>query len=173
MENIDFNSTKLTQALVKCKSVTPADDGALEIVEKHLSSIGFKCTPLLFSDPNSYDVKNLFASIGSSGRHLAFAGHTDVVPAGNEESWRFPPFSATIEGDKLYGRGTEDMKSNIACFMSATNKFIDKIIIGVDSSNQLDQNVNIIKNWNSNKIINKLISKITVKEQHLLSPVNW
>ena len=73
-----------------------------------------------------YDVKNLFASIGSSGRHLAFAGHTDVVPAGNEESWRFPPFSATIEDDKLYGRGTEDMKSNIACFMSATNKFIDK-----------------------------------------------
>lgn len=56
MDNIDFNSTKLTQALVKCKSVTPADDGALEIVEKHLSSIGFKCTPLLFTDPNSYDV---------------------------------------------------------------------------------------------------------------------
>ena len=126
MDNIDFNSTKLTQALVKCKSVTPVDDGALEIVEKHLSSIGFKCTPLLFTDQNSYDVKNLFASIGSSGRHLAFAGHTDVVPAGNEESWRFPPFSATIEDDKLYGRGTEDMKSNIACFMSATNKFIDK-----------------------------------------------
>ena len=105
MNSINFNSTKLTQALVKCKSVTPVDDGALEIVEKHLSSIGFKCTPLLFSDPNSYDVKNLFASIGSSGRHLAFAGHTDVVPAGNEESWRFPPFSATIEGDKLYGEG--------------------------------------------------------------------
>ena len=53
------------------------------------------------------------------------------------------------------------------------NKFIDKIIIGVDSSNQLDQNIKMIKNWNSNKIINKLISKITVKEQHLLSPVNW
>ena len=82
MDSIDFNSTKLTQALVKCKSVTPVDDGALEIVEKHLSSIGFKCNPLLFTDPNSYDVKNLFASIGSSGRHLAFAGHTDVVPAG-------------------------------------------------------------------------------------------
>ena len=126
MDSIDFNSTKLTQALVKCRSVTPVDDGAIEIVEKHLSSIGFSCTPLLFTDPNSYDVNNLFASIGSSGRHLAFAGHTDVVPTGNEESWRFPPFSATIEGDKLYGRGTEDMKSNIACFMSATNKFIDK-----------------------------------------------
>ena len=76
MNKIDFNTTKLTQALVKCKSVTPIDDGAIEIVQKHLSSIGFKCTPLLFTEPNSYDVKNLFASIGSSGRHLAFAGHT-------------------------------------------------------------------------------------------------
>ena len=126
MNKIDFNTTKLTQALVKCKSVTPFDDGAIQIVQSHLSSIGFDCTPLSFSDPNSYEVKNLFASIGSSGRHLAFAGHTDVVPAGNEESWRFPAFSATIENDKLYGRGTEDMKSNIACFMSATNQFIKK-----------------------------------------------
>tara|TARA_B100000029_G_scaffold437469_1_gene452696 strand:- start:1268 stop:2449 length:1182 start_codon:yes stop_codon:yes gene_type:complete len=124
MNKIDFNTTNLTQALVKCKSVTPNDDGAIKIIQSHLSSIGFDCTPLSFSDPKSYKVKNLFASIGSSGRHLAFAGHTDVVPAGNEESWRFPPFSATIENDKLYGRGTEDMKSNIACFMSATNEFI-------------------------------------------------
>lgn len=126
MDKIDFNTTKLTQALVRCKSVTPIDDGAIEIIQNHLSSLGFTCTPLLFSDPNSYDVKNLYASIGSSGRHLAFAGHTDVVPAGNEDSWRFPPFSATIEDGKLYGRGTEDMKSNIACFMAATNKFIEK-----------------------------------------------
>ena len=126
MDKIDFNTTKLTQSLVRCKSITPIDDGAIEIIKKYLSSIGFKCTPLLFTDPNSYDVINLFASIGSSGRHLAFAGHTDVVPVGNEESWRFPPFSATIEDDKLYGRGTEDMKSNIACFMSATNQFIEK-----------------------------------------------
>jgi len=126
MSEIDFNTIKLTQALVKCKSITPIDDGAIEIVQNHLNSIGFDCTPLSFSDPDSYNVKNLFASIGSSGRHLAFAGHTDVVPAGNEESWRFPPFSATIENDKLYGRGTEDMKSNIACFMSATNNFLKK-----------------------------------------------
>ena len=126
MNKIDFNTTKLTQALVRCKSVTPADDGALQIIEDHLNSIGFNCTALSFSDPNSYDVKNLFASIGSSGKHLAFAGHTDVVPAGNEESWRFPPFSATIENDKLYGRGAEDMKSNIACFMSAADQFINK-----------------------------------------------
>ena len=126
MSEINFNPTKLTQALVKCKSITPEDDGALNVVKNHLSSIGFNCTSLSFTDENSYDVKNLYATIGSTGRHLAFAGHTDVVPPGNEESWRYPPFSATIENDKLYGRGTEDMKSNIACFMSATDEFIKK-----------------------------------------------
>ena len=126
MIEINFNSIKLTQALVRCKSITPEDDGALDVVENHLSSMGFNCTPLTFKDNNSYDVKNLYATIGSTGRHLAFAGHTDVVPPGNDESWRYPPFSATIENDKLYGRGTEDMKSNIACFMSATNEFIKK-----------------------------------------------
>ena len=124
MTEINFNTTKLTQALVRCKSITPKDDGALEIVENHLRAIGFDCTSLLSKEKNSYDVKNLYASIGSDGRHLAFAGHTDVVPPGNEGSWRYPPFSATIENGKLYGRGSEDMKSNIACFMSATNKFI-------------------------------------------------
>ena len=124
MAEINFNTTKLTQALVRCKSITPKDDGALSIVENHLSSIGFNCTKLPFSGDNSYEVKNLFATIGSSGRHLAFAGHTDVVPPGNKGSWKYSPFSATIENDKLFGRGTEDMKSNIACFMSATEEFI-------------------------------------------------
>ena len=126
MTDIDFNPTKLTQELVKCKSITPKDDGALDIVENHLKSIGFKCTKLPFSGNGSYDVKNLYASIGSEGPHIAFAGHTDVVPPGNENSWQYPPFSATIENDKLFGRGTEDMKSNIACFMSATYHFLQK-----------------------------------------------
>ena len=126
MTKINFNPTQLTQALVRCKSITPKDDGALKIVENHLSSIGFECNSLSFSGNGSYDVKNLFASIGSDGPHLAFAGHTDVVPPGNEESWKYPPFSATIDKDKLYGRGTEDMKSNIACFVSATEEFLKK-----------------------------------------------
>jgi len=126
MSKINFDSINLTQALVKCPSITPKDEGALDIVQDHLSHLGFKCTRLSFSDKNSYDVDNLFATIGSTGKHLAFAGHTDVVPPGNEESWKYPPFSATIDGDKLYGRGSEDMKSNIACFISATNKFIQK-----------------------------------------------
>ena len=70
----------------------------------------------------------MFAKIGETGKHLAFAGHTDVVPAGNEGSWKYPPFSATINDGKLYGRGAEDMKGNIACFISATNSFIKKYI---------------------------------------------
>ena len=126
MTEFNLNPITLTQALVKCQSITPNDDGALLVVQDHLSSMGFDCSPLLFSGNGSYEVKNLFATIGSDGPHLAFAGHTDVVPPGNESSWKHPPFSAIIEGDKLYGRGTEDMKSNIACFISATEKFLKK-----------------------------------------------
>jgi len=126
MNNLNFDPIILTQALVKCASITPKDEGALDVVQNHLSHLGFKCTRLPFSDQNSYDVDNLFATIGTDGKHLAFAGHTDVVPPGNEESWKHPPFSATIEEDKLYGRGAEDMKSNIACFISATEEFIKK-----------------------------------------------
>ena len=126
MTEFNLNPITLTQSLVKCQSITPKDDGALLVVQDHLSSMGFNCSPLLFSGNGSYEVKNLFATIGSNGPHLAFAGHTDVVPPGNESSWKHPPFSAIIEGDKLYGRGTEDMKSNIACFISATEKFLKK-----------------------------------------------
>jgi len=126
MTEFNLNPITLTQALVKCQSITPNDDGALLVVQDHLSSMGFDCSPLLFSGNGSYEVKNLFATIGSDGPHLAFAGHTDVVPPGNENSWKHPPFSAIIEGDKLFGRGTEDMKSNIACFISATEKFLKK-----------------------------------------------
>jgi succinyl-diaminopimelate desuccinylase len=124
MTKINFDPIILTQALVKCPSITPKDEGALNIVQSHLNYLGFECTRLSFSDQNSYDVDNLFATIGSSGKHLAFAGHTDVVPPGNLNSWKYPPFSATIKDDKLFGRGTEDMKSNIACFLSATEEFL-------------------------------------------------
>ncbi len=126
MTEFNLNPIKLTQELVKCQSITPKDDGALLVVQDHLSSMGFDCAPLVFSGNGSYEVKNLFATIGSDGPHLAFAGHTDVVPPGNESSWKHPPFSAIIEDDKLYGRGTEDMKSNIACFISATEQFLKK-----------------------------------------------
>ena len=109
MNKLNFNPIALTQALVQCPSITPKDEGALDIIQSHLESIGFFCTRLPFTDKNSYDVDNLFATIGSQGKHLAFAGHTDVVHPGNINSWKHPPFSATIDGDKLYGwlRGYE------------------------------------------------------------------
>ena len=126
MSEINFDPIQLTQSLVKCASVTPKDDGALEVVHKHLNELGFNCHYLKFSGSNSYEVNNLFATIGSSGKHFAYAGHTDVVPVGNENSWKHSPFSGKIEGGKLYGRGSEDMKSSVACFISATKRFIDK-----------------------------------------------
>ncbi len=126
MSEINFDPIVLTQSLVKCSSVTPKDEGALKVVESHLKAIGFDCYPLTFSGNGSYEVKNLFATIGNNGKHFAYAGHTDVVPVGNENSWKFPPFSATIEDGRLYGRGSEDMKSSVACFISATKRYIDE-----------------------------------------------
>ncbi len=126
MNNLNFDPVALTQSLVKCPSITPDNAGTLDIIENHLMHLGFSCTRLPFSNNGSYKVDNLFATIGPKGKHLAYAGHTDVVPPGNENSWRFPPFKAVIDGNKLYGRGSEDMKSSIACFISATQEFIEK-----------------------------------------------
>ena len=92
----NFDPVALTQALVRCPSVTPKDEGALDIVEKHLQELNFSCTRLPFHEKGYEDVDNLFARIGSNGKHLAFAGHTDVVPIGNKESWICDPFSAKI-----------------------------------------------------------------------------
>tara|TARA_B100001123_G_scaffold394628_1_gene475559 strand:+ start:147 stop:1328 length:1182 start_codon:yes stop_codon:yes gene_type:complete len=163
MNKINFDSVFLTQSLVKCPSVTPKDEGALKIIENHLNNIGFKCNPLLFSEAGTDDVKNLFATIGSSGKHLAFAGHTDVVPPGNEESWTYPPFSAKNVDGKIFGRGTEDMKGNIACFMSAANSFIKKygknfggqlsfIITGDEEKDAINGTIKIME-WTKNQKI--------------------
>ena len=163
MNKKNLDPIALTQALVQCPSITPKDEGALNIVQNYLESIGFNCTRLPFSDKNSYDVDNLFDTIGSHGKHLVFAGHTDVVPPGNIDSWKYPPFSATIDGDKLYGRGSEDMKSNIACFMSATEEFISKngknfdgklsfIITGDEESDAINGTPKIMEWTKKNKI---------------------
>ena len=164
MNKINFNPVILTQALVRCPSITPKDEGALDVVQNHLASLGFHCTRLPFSDEDSYDVDNLFATIGSKGKHLAFAGHTDVVSPGNENSWKHPPFSATIDGDRLYGRGSEDMKSNIACFISATEEFISKngkdfdgklsFIITGDEENDAINGTHKIMEWTKENKIN-------------------
>jgi len=126
MNKLNFDPVTLTQSLVQCPSITPEDNGALNIVKSHLTDLGFNCKILQFASGNSYEVDNLFGTIGNNGKHLAFAGHTDVVPIGNENSWKFPPFSGKISEGKLYGRGSEDMKSSIACFVSATQEFLKK-----------------------------------------------
>lgn len=115
---------ELTRALVKCESVTPADDGALDLLQSILEDAGFSCERMVFSDPNSYDVDNLYARIGTASPHLCFAGHTDVVPPGDLSLWTHPPFAGDIADGNLYGRGTADMKGGVAAFVAATLRYL-------------------------------------------------
>lgn len=109
----------IAQALLRCRSVTPAEGGAMTYLESMLAPAGFTCQRLPFSQADTPDVDNLFARIGATGPHLCFAGHTDVVPAGDETGWTYPPFAAETDNGWLYGRGAVDMKGGIACFMAA------------------------------------------------------
>ena len=111
----------LTQALVRCASVTPQDAGALDVLAGALQPLGFMCTRLPFGE-GVERVHNLFARAGAARPHFCFAGHTDVVPTGNEAQWKHPPFSATVEGGTLYGRGTADMKGALAAFVAAVSR---------------------------------------------------
>jgi succinyl-diaminopimelate desuccinylase len=111
----------LLRALIGCPSVTPEAAGVLEVLETALVPLGFSVTRLHFEGDGSYPVDNLFATRGSGGRHLLFAGHTDVVPPGDERAWRHAPFAAEIEDGLLYGRGAADMKSGIAAFVAAAD----------------------------------------------------
>jgi succinyl-diaminopimelate desuccinylase len=110
---------RLLQDLIRCASVTPAEAGVLDILEHALRPLGFAVTRLRFEGNGSYPVDNLFATRGSSGPHLLFNGHTDVVPPGERSLWTHEPFGGEIVGDLLYGRGAADMKSGIAAFVGA------------------------------------------------------
>ena len=110
------------QILVRCPSVTPADGGALPALGKMLEALGFAVDPVRFSENGTPDVANLYARRGQSGRHLMFAGHTDVVPAGDEGAWSQPPFGGAIVDGQLIGRGAVDMKGAIACFVAAVSR---------------------------------------------------
>jgi succinyl-diaminopimelate desuccinylase len=114
----------MLQQLVRCPSVTPLEAGALDAVEGWLAAAGFHCTRLPFSDHDTPDVDNLFARIGTSSPHLCFAGHTDVVPQGDETIWSHPPFAAEIKDGFLYGRGATDMKGSDAAFAAAACDFV-------------------------------------------------
>ena len=116
----------LAQALIRCPSVTPHENGVLTQVQTWAKALGFSVERPIFTDKNTPDIENLYARIGKNGTHLAFAGHTDVVPVGDEKAWNFPPFEGAIKDDKLYGRGAVDMKGGIACFIAAVARYLEK-----------------------------------------------
>jgi succinyl-diaminopimelate desuccinylase len=105
--------------LLRCRSVTPAEGDALNYLEGALKVVGFAVHRLTFSEPGADDVENLYARIGSAAPNLVFAGHTDVVPPGDEKAWKHPPFAGEVDGPELYGRGAVDMKGGIACALAA------------------------------------------------------
>jgi succinyl-diaminopimelate desuccinylase len=109
----------ITRDLLRCPSVTPAEGGALAFLERVLSEAGFTVHRMTFHEPGAEDVENLYARIGTEAPNLVFAGHTDVVPPGDETSWHYPPFGGEIASGELYGRGAVDMKGGIACMMAA------------------------------------------------------
>ena len=108
------DSIALAQALIRCQSITPQDDGALDIVEACVKELGFATHRLSFGA-----VGNLYARLGDGAPFLCFAGHTDVVPIGDDKGWNYPPFEGMIAQDRLYGRGASDMKGAIAAFLAA------------------------------------------------------
>ena len=113
-------------ALIRCPSVTPAEGGALGVLEAMLKPIGFAVERPLFSESGTADVENLYARHSGDGPHLMFAGHTDVVPPGDPADWTYPPFSAEIANGQMYGRGAVDMKGGIACFVAAVARHLEK-----------------------------------------------
>ena len=117
-------AVRLTQDLVKCPSVTPAEGGALDLLEQVLTELGFSCTRLPFGEGEAR-IDNLFARIGSGHPHIAFAGHTDVVPTGDVAAWSCDPFAGEVRDGQIYGRGTADMKGGIAAFVAAVKTYLE------------------------------------------------
>jgi succinyl-diaminopimelate desuccinylase len=114
----------IAQELIRCRSVTPAEGGALGYLAGLLEAAGFAVHRLKFSDEGTPEVENLYARIGTASPHLAFAGHTDVVPPGDEGAWTHPPFAGEITDGVLYGRGAVDMKGAIASFVAAAHEHL-------------------------------------------------
>lgn len=122
-----INQISILQQLVKCKSITPEDDNALAITKTILESLGFIVEIIEFTEKNTYPVKNMYAKLGTGNNYLMFCGHLDVVPEGDKKAWSSPPFAAEIKDNAIFGRGTEDMKGGIACFIAALSNIKDSI----------------------------------------------
>ena len=115
---MQISELKLAKDLIRKPSVTPKDAGAINLLAKNLKSIGFKCKLINFKN-----VKNLYAKLGKNSPNFCYAGHTDVVPPGNIKEWTVNPFKPTVKNNRLIGRGANDMKASIACFVAAVSKF--------------------------------------------------
>jgi succinyl-diaminopimelate desuccinylase len=124
MTDASARAIELAQALIRCPSVTPLEAGALQLLTRVLAPAGFRCERLTFTEDGTPAVDNLYARIGSGVPHLCFAGHTDVVPPGDERLWSHPPFGGEIADGVLYGRGAADMKGGIACFAAAALDYV-------------------------------------------------
>ena len=120
----NFDELQLSKDLIRFPSVTPIDAGAINYLSKKLKQLGFNCEVLEFKDKKNPTIKNLYARLGNKQPNLCFAGHTDVVPPGNIKDWTANPFKPIVKNNYLIGRGANDMKSSIACFLSAVNNFL-------------------------------------------------
>jgi succinyl-diaminopimelate desuccinylase len=118
------DALSIARDLVRCRSITPLDAGALGVLENLLKAAGFETHRITFSEPGTADVDNLYARIGTEGPHIAFAGHTDVVPPGDESAWTLGAFSGEVKDGFLYGRGAVDMKGGIACSVAAVLQYL-------------------------------------------------
>ncbi|MEM0898912.1 MAG: succinyl-diaminopimelate desuccinylase [Pseudomonadota bacterium] len=126
MSTLPIDPVENLTKLIQCASVTPADAGALQTLENMLAPMDFTPRRITFSDDHTPDIENLYAKRSGDGPHLMFAGHTDVVPVGNEGDWSHAPFSAAIYDGVLFGRGAVDMKGGIACFIAALARVLKK-----------------------------------------------
>ena len=118
------DALSIARDLVRCPSVTPADAGALGVLEKILKGAGFEVHRLTFGEPGTADIENLYARLGTASPHISFAGHTDVVPPGDESAWSHGAFSGEVRDGYLYGRGAVDMKGGIACSVAAVLQYL-------------------------------------------------
>lgn len=124
---MNHDVVSMLQKLLACPSVTPEDAGVISVLESYLTPFGFSCERMRFEEPGTAPVVNLVARIGTTGPHLGFAGHTDVVPVGDALAWCFPPFGGKIHDGRLYGRGAVDMKGAIAAFVAAVIEVIKEV----------------------------------------------
>jgi len=120
----NFSELQISKDLISFPSVTPIDAGAIKYISRKLKLLGFKCKILEFKDKKNPTIKNLYARLGSKQPNLCYAGHTDVVPPGNIRDWTINPFKPRVINNHLIGRGANDMKSSIACFMTAVSNFL-------------------------------------------------